>query len=179
MAIALSMAIIISCTNMNNTDKTKNWEDQFEEILPLLGHRNWVVIADMAYPLQSGDGILTIYADEPYLDVIKKVKNAIDAAPHVRPLIWRDRELDYIDESLVPGVEALKAGIIEAVGPEATAATHEDIIRGLDEAGKLYKVVIIKTPMTVPYTTVFFQLDCGYWPADKAAILAERIASAE
>ena len=32
---------------------------------------------------------------------------------------------------------------------------------------------------TQPYTTVFFQLDCGYWPADKAAILAERLSAAE
>ena len=177
-AIALCMPMIISCTNMNSTDNSRSWEDRFDEILPLLGHRNWVVIADMAYPLQSGDGILTIYADEPYLDVIKKVKGAIDAAPHVRPLIWRDRELDFIDESLVAGVDALKAGIVEAVGPEATAAIHEDIIRRLDEEGKLYQVVIIKTPMRVPYTTVFFQLDCGYWPADKADILAGRIAAA-
>ena len=144
-------------------------------MLPLLGHRNWVVIADMAYPLQSGDGIVTLYADEPYADVLKKVKGAIDAVPHVFPHIWRDRELGFIDESLMSGIDVLKAETEAILGPEAQSVDHEDLIRRLDEAGKLYKVVIIKTPLTVPYTTVFFELDCDYWDADKAAVLASKM----
>ena len=27
-------------------------------------------------------------------------------------------------------------------------------------------MLIIKTPMTLPYTSVFFQLECGYWNAE-------------
>ena len=41
----------------------------------------------------------------------------------------------------------------------------------LDEAGTLYQVVIIKTPLAMPYTTTFFQLDCKYWNAAKQAKL--------
>lgn len=40
---------------------------------------------------------------------------------------------------------------------------HEQIIGKLDEAGKTFNVLIIKTPLTLPYTSVFFQLECGYW----------------
>ena len=39
----------------------------------------------------------------------------------------------------------------------------EQIIAKLDEAGKTFKILIIKTPLTIPYTSVFFQLGCGYW----------------
>lgn len=159
--------------------KAASWSDEFKSMLPLLGHRNWIVIADMAYPLQSGDGIVTLYADEPYQEVLKKVKSAIDEAPHVYPHIWRDRELGFIDESLMPGIDALKAETASILGPEAQSAAHEDIIRRLDESGSLYKVVIIKTPLTVPYTTVFFELDCDYWDADKAAVLAEKMKGQE
>jgi hypothetical protein len=27
-------------------------------------------------------------------------------------------------------------------------------------------VLIIKTELTIPYTTVFFELGCAYWPGD-------------
>ena len=30
-----------------------NWQTVLQEKLPLLGHRNWIVITDMAYPLQA------------------------------------------------------------------------------------------------------------------------------
>jgi len=33
----------------------------------------------------------------------------------------------------------------------------------------LCRVVIIKTPLTLPYTSTFFNLDCGYWDADREA----------
>jgi hypothetical protein len=26
--------------------------------------------------------------------------------------------------------------------------------------------LIVKTDMTIPYTSVFFELDCGYWNAE-------------
>lgn len=171
----LVMLMIAGLSMLSCAPKETSWSDEFESMLPLLGHRNWIVIADMAYPLQSGDGITTIYADEDYLDVLAKVKGSIDAAPHVYPHIWRDRELSFIDESLLPGIDATKAGIEKILGSEAQAVDHEDLIKRLDEAGKLYKVVIIKTPMTIPYTTVFFELDCDYWNAEKAAALNERM----
>ena len=40
---------------------------------------------------------------------------------------------------------------------------HEDIIRELDSSAKLFNVLIIKTDLAIPYTSVFYQLECGYW----------------
>ena len=40
---------------------------------------------------------------------------------------------------------------------------HEEIIAKLDRAGELFRVLIVKTNMRIPYTSVFFELDCGYW----------------
>ena len=42
---------------------------------------------------------------------------------------------------------------------------HEEIIAKLDRAGELFRVLIVKTNMRIPYTSVFFELDCGYWNA--------------
>jgi hypothetical protein len=44
---------------------------------------------------------------------------------------------------------------------------HEKIISNIDEAGKTFHVLVLKTNMTIPYTSVFFRLDCKYWSADQ------------
>jgi hypothetical protein len=54
---------------------------------------------------------------------------------------------------------------------------HEDLIRKLDEAAEQFRIVVLKTRMTIPYTTVFVQLDCGYWSDDAEKRLREAIGS--
>jgi hypothetical protein len=36
------------------------------------------------------------------------------------------------------------------------------ILGRISEAGKDYKILVLKTAMTMPYTSVFLQLDCKY-----------------
>jgi hypothetical protein len=47
-----------------------------------------------------------------------------------------------------------------------TYLPHEQIIARLDKSAEVFRVLIIKTEMTIPYTSVFFELDCGYWNAE-------------
>lgn len=154
---------------------TPTWQQQLTTFMPQLGHRNWIVITDMAYPLQSGEGIITLVADEPYEQVLATVKQYIDDAPHVFAHIWRDAELAYIPEADVPGIDSLRSRLTAICGDEAQSLPHEQLIARLDEAGKLYTVIIIKTPLLVPYTTTFFELDCAYWDAARQQRLNEKM----
>lgn len=43
---------------------------------------------------------------------------------------------------------------------------HEAIIHNLDAAGQLFNVLILKTTLRIPYTSIFLELECGYWNAD-------------
>lgn len=154
---------------------TPSWSEQLTTLMPRLGHRNWIVITDMAYPLQSGEGIVTLFADEPYEQVLQKVKGMVDEAPHVFAHIWRDAELSFIPEEDVPGIDSIRAQMNAICGSEAQSIPHEQLIARLDEAGRLFTVVIIKTPLLVPYTTTFFELDCNYWDATRQQRLDERM----
>lgn len=158
------------------SEQSKTWEVQLAEKMPFLGHRNWIVITDMAYPLQSGNGIITLFADEPYTEVLRKVKAQIDAAPHVFAHVYHDRELDFITEAMMPGVDSLRAEMAQICGSEAQSVAHEDLLKRMDEAGKLYNIVIIKTPLTMAYTSTFFELDCAYWNGEKQDALNKALA---
>ena len=48
-----------------------NWEELLKDRLRLYGHRNWLVIADSAYPAQSRQGIETVVVDEEQTTVLE------------------------------------------------------------------------------------------------------------
>jgi hypothetical protein len=145
----------------------KEWESVLNHRLPLFGHRNWIVIADAAYPAQSNPGIETIAAGANQLDVVRKVLEAVAASQHVRANVYIDLELEGVSEADAPGITAYRGQLTALLmGATVRPLMHEQIIAKLDECARLFHILIIKTSLTIPYTSVFFELDCGYWNAE-------------
>jgi len=143
-----------------------DWELQLNALLPLFGHRNWIVVADSAYPAQSKPGIETIVAREDQITVVRKVLDAITACSHIRANVYADNELGFVAEKDAPGVEDYRRQLDEALrGLSVKHHPHEQIIQRLDQSAQVFRILVIKTDMTIPYTSVFFELDCGYWNA--------------
>jgi hypothetical protein len=152
----------------NNThgSEVQDWKSEVAETLKLFGHRNWIVIADGAYPQQSNPAIKTISVEASQLEAIEFVNQLIEKAGHVDANIFVDKELAYVPEKDAKGLETYRTNLNELlVGKPVKTMLHEDIIRELDASAKLFNVLIIKTDLALPYTSVFFQLECGYWNA--------------
>ena len=152
------------------------WTDTLAAYLPALGHRNWIVVADSAFPLQISPGIETIVTGEDHFAVLEKVLRAVDGAKHVRPKIWLDKELSFVPEDLAPGADEARRRLEDMLkGRGAAPVLHADLIARLDEVGRTFKIVMVKTTLAVPYTTVFLELDCGYWGPDAEAKMREKM----
>jgi L-fucose mutarotase/ribose pyranase (RbsD/FucU family) len=148
------------------TSAAPGWERQLGTLLPLYGHRNWVVVADSAYPAQSKPGIETILADADQIHVVRTVLDAITASRHIRANVYVDKELSFVAENDAPGITEYRKQLDAAVyGSSVKRIPHEQIIAKLDQSAQVFRILIIKTDMTIPYTSVFFELDCGYWNA--------------
>lgn len=143
--------------------KIAAWEQHLAELLPLYGHRNWIVVADAAYPAQSKPGIETIFAGGDQLEAVRKVYDAITESTHVRANIYVDQELASVPEHDAAGVLDYRGQLERLFGPSMRQLPHEQIIAKLDQSAEVFRILILKTAMTIPYTTVFFELDCGYW----------------
>lgn len=144
--------------------KGNGWERTVEDRLALFGHRNWIVVADAAYPLQTRAGIETVCSGESHAKVLKQIVRQLSKCGHVRPRVYIDAELDHVAETDAPGVSDFREAarsILAGAAPQSVL--HETLISRLDEAAKLFAILIVKTTATIPYTTVFFELDCGYW----------------
>ncbi|MDH4388657.1 MAG: RbsD/FucU domain-containing protein [Fimbriimonas sp.] len=149
-------------------------ETMLKAKLPALGHRNWIVVADSAYPLQTAPGIETITVNMSQLEAVKVVMAALSKTRHVRPTIMVDKELQFVPEADAKGISSYRKSLDGLLkGKTVARELHEEIIAKLDEAGKTFKVLLIKTPHIQPYTSVFFQLECGYWSGDAEARLRE------
>ncbi len=149
---------------------------ELNNVLPLLGHRNWILVVDKAYPLQSSKGISYLNSGEDLNKVLKEVLNLLEKAPHIRPIIYLDKELECMDDELCNGVSDFKI-TMQRICSNYTfkQIPHEDIFRRLDEAARLFNVVVIKTESLIPYTSVFIELDCGYWSEEKEKNLRNKI----
>ena len=145
---------------------TLPWEVILKERLQLYGHRNWLGIADSAYPAQSKQGIETIVANDEHITVLARAFEILRQCKHVNAKIYTDEELSFVSDSDMPDVTSY----LEQRGPlfegyEVCVLPHEEIILNLDRVAELFRVLLIKTNMRIPYSSVFFELECGYWNA--------------
>ena len=161
--IATAVLISLFCGCANN-----GWQNHLNRVLAEYGHRNWIVIADSAYPKQNAAGIETIVTGKEQLAVLDIVLAAIDDATHVQGIVMLDAELDHLQEADAPGVTEYRNALRTSLkGKQVKVMPHEAIIDELDESAEMFNILLLKTNMTIPYTSVFLQLDCGYWNAEK------------
>ena len=118
--INLYLILIILLTACGNTENpetnpvTKDWEQVLSQQIKLLGHRNWIVVADAAYPLQSKNGITTLESNIDHFKTIEKVKEGLNPTLNVLGIlpvmIDKRRKLStevrtYIEENFDIGID--------------------------------------------------------------------------
>lgn len=154
------------------------WDEILKDRLQLYGHRNWLVVADSAYPAQSRHGIETIIADEDQTIVLERVHAILSTCEHVTANVYTDKELMFVREEDAPGISSYREKLQSILsGYEVSSEPHETIIWKLDRVAEKFRVLLIKSNMQIPYTSVFFDLECGYWNADAEKRLRVRMRS--
>ncbi|MFI3322908.1 MAG: hypothetical protein R3Y50_10385 [Rikenellaceae bacterium] len=149
------------------------WREEFSNELPFYGHRNWILVVDKAFPLQSSAGISYICSGEEIEDALEFVLESVNAASHVKPIIYTDKELTVLSQ--IGEEEAQMVEKLDSIlkNYEVNSLLHDEIFKKMDEASKMFNVMIIKTESNIAYSSIFIELDCGYWNGEKEAKLRE------
>ena len=164
----------------NSSSAEKSWKEKLNSELPLLGHRNWVLVVDKAFPAQTASGITVINTGESLQDVLQFTLQKIDRSLHVRPIIYLDKELEFITPQMVPYIENYKKSLHNNLkGIEPQTLLHDSVFVKIDLASKLFKVIILKTEEIIPYSSVFIQLDCKYWSGEQEQALRLKMKSGQ
>lgn len=62
-------------------------------------------------------------------------------------------------------------------GYEVNSQLHQSLIDQIAKDSGQYRVLILKTNLAIPYTSVFIHLDCKYWGADDEREMREKMRS--
>ena len=154
----------------------QNWRDEVANSMLLLGHRNWIVITDKAFPVQTKAGVEMIYTDDRYENILSFIISQLNNSTHIYGHFYQDKELIFLDDSICPGIENYRF-IQEQYIPknEVQYISHEFLLNKIDSISSFYNVLVVKTNLVLPYTSTFIELDCKYWNRDKQKALKNKV----
>jgi hypothetical protein len=159
---AVSMVACTACQQQTEHPVTKgstrqanatraSWEGEFQSVLPLLGHRNWVLVTDKAFPLQNAPGITYINTNSQLLPVLEHVLASMHASTHVKPQLYTDRELQYLTPEMVPGITEFRDSLLAVLkGVPRQTIPHDSVFTTMQRAAGLFKIIVLKTEATIP-----------------------------
>ena len=91
-----------------------------------------------------------------------------------------DAELPFVPDEDAPGVSRYRAEVGDLLRAfRVESLPHEEIIAKVDESSKLFHVLVLKTKMVIPYTSVFIRLNCRYWSDDAEKRMRAKMRAAE
>lgn len=155
------------------------WKDDIYNELRALGARNWIIIADPSFSAMSGPGAKVVLTDKTSSEVLPCVLDTLETLGHAEPRIYIPLELSYLEESLAPGIKTYNKEIKKLTTGRNTQEIHNETLRRLMlEAAKNYQVLVIKTTTSLPYSSLYIELDSGYWNDESQRLLEERIQQA-
>ncbi|MBT8037405.1 MAG: RbsD/FucU family protein [Verrucomicrobiae bacterium] len=156
------------------------WLGSLRNELGYLGARNWIVIAEAAFPIQSRRGLRVIRIDGDIPDVLDGVEQLIEEKHHVKPRIYATSEIDHVSYDYAPGIKNYQKELNEALhGREVVRLDNTMLMRMLNDTSKAYRVLVIKTRTALPYSSVFMELGSGYWDAESESALRAEMEKSE
>lgn len=174
----LALITAAVCAGCGPMDGSGDWKGSVNNQVNQLGHRNWIVISEASFPAHSRVGIRQVNADSEVPEVVDYVLNALERTQNVRPRIYLTREMRSVENDFAPGIDQMRERIAESLhGHEPTELDQQSLITLLESANQSYNVLVIRTPTALPYTSVFMELQPGYWDAESEDRLRQRIRS--
>lgn len=174
--LSLLVISLLSSCGWIPTKSTDSWRDAVNNQTSQLGYRNWIVIAEAAFPAHSRVGIRQINANDEAPQVLDQVLRSIESTEHVTPRIYVPRELRSVENNYAPGIEDYRAKLQVALhGYETTELEQDSLMTLIQDTQKSFNVLVIRTNTALPYTSIFIELQPGYWDGEAESHLRQRI----
>lgn len=141
-----------------------------------LGYRNWIVIAESSFPAHSRPGTRQVNTYQPIPVVLDEVLQALERTEHVRARIYIPWELAAVENDYAPGVDQYRRELEVALhGHEPTELDQDSLLTLVQDAQKSFDVLVLRTTTALPYSSVFLELQPGYWDGESEQRLRERL----
>ncbi len=172
--LALAATLLsFSCAGLQ---KDQTWQAAVDRQAAQLGYRNWIVIAEASFPAHSRPGIRQVNASVDIPEALDYVLNALEQTENVRPHVYVTRELRSVENDFAPGIEDLRKKLKGSLhGHEPAELDQQSLLTLLEDANRSFDVLVVRTPTALPYSSVFLELQPGYWDVDSEMRLRDQI----
>ncbi len=163
----------VGCVGFRSTPE---WHRALDRHTDQLGYRNWIVVAEASFPAQSRRGIHQVNAAVDIPEALDYVLGSLEQKENVRPRLYLPRELRSVENDYAPGIDYFRKRLESALhGYEPTELEQQSLLTLLEDANRSFDVLVIRTTTPLPYSSVFIELQPGYWDADAENRLREKI----
>jgi hypothetical protein len=155
---------------------SSTWKEAVNRQVGQLGYRNWVIVAEASFPAHSRQGFRQVTADVDVPEAVDYVLNALEQTQHVRPRVYLPPEQRSVENDFAPGIDVMRKRIHDSLhGHETTELEQQSLLTLLEDASRSFDVLVIRTHTALPYSSVFLELQPGYWDADSENRLRDRM----
>ena len=152
------------------------WQSAVNRQAAQLGYRNWIVVTEASFPAQNRPGISQVNASVEIPEAVDYVLQVLEQTENLRPQVYQTRELRSVSNDYAPGIDTLRKRIkVSLHAHEVTELDQQSLLTLLEDANRSYNVLVIRTQTALPYSSVFLELQPGYWDASSEALLRDRI----
>ena len=153
-----------------------DWKFAVDNQVHNLGYRNWIVIAEASFPAHHGQGIKQVAAPIEVPEAVDYVLRSLERTENLRPTIYLPRELRSVENDFAPGIDAMRETLQQSMhGHEPTEIDQQALLTLIEDANRSFTVLVIRTRTALPYTSVFMELQPGYWDSQSESHLRKRI----
>jgi L-fucose mutarotase/ribose pyranase (RbsD/FucU family) len=173
----LVLGVALLASGCAGKHQVNSWQGAVDSQAAQLGYRNWIVIAEASFPAQSRPGVRQVTAPVEVPEALDYVLQAFEQTENVRPHIFITRELRSVENDFAPGIDELRKKIqVSLHGHETTELDQQSLLTLLEDANRSFDVLVIRTQSALPYSSVFLELQPGYWDEVSESRLRDRIA---
>lgn len=172
----LALGTVLLSSGCAGIQSGQSWQAAVDRQAGQLGYRNWIVIAEASFPAHSRPGIRQVNASADIPATLDYVLNTLEQTENVRPQLYVTRELRSVENDFAPGIDDLRKRLQNSLhGHETTELDQQSLLTLLEDANRSFDVLVIRTSTALPYSSVFLELQPGYWDVDSETRLRDRI----
>ena len=156
------------------------WAETVEREVEALGIQNWIIVAESSFPVVSRIGVRTLLVDGKIPEIVDFIVNHLEKSETVTPSFNTARELAFISNEQAPGIHHLRKELKEALhGHRVRQMDNRSLTLLAHSDASKYAILVLKSKTTLPYSSVFIELDSGYWDRESEDRLRHEMKAAQ
>ena len=156
------------------------WAGTVEREVDALGIQNWIIVAESSFPVVTRGGVRTLVVDGEIPQIVDFIVNHLEKSETVTPAFNTARELSFVSNDRAPGIDSLREQLNKSLhGHQVRQMDNRALILLAHRDASKYAILVLKSKTSLPYSSVFIELDSGYWDRESEDRLRQEMKEAQ